>query len=189
MNAPMQVTRVLALLFPALLPAGSRPLAAQDAASSAPWPAAVEDVASVDAIIAAVYDAISGPAGEARDWDRFRSLFVPGARLIPTGRNPEGEEVLRVQTVEEWIARAAPGLEERGFYERELHRVSESYGSIVHAFSTYDSRATEGEEPFARGINSFQLWNDGERWWVVTVLWDSEADGTPIPERYLPDGG
>ena len=47
-------------------------------------PAKPDDVKSIDSIIAATYDVISGPAGD-RDWDRFRSLLIPEARLIPVG--------------------------------------------------------------------------------------------------------
>jgi hypothetical protein len=140
----------------------------------------------VDAIIAALYDVISGPAGKKRDWDRMRSLFYPGARLIPTGRRPNGQHGGRVLTVEEYITSSGPFLEKDGFFEREIGRVSERYGNIVHVFSAYDSKRTEADPaPFARGINSIQLFNDGTRWWVVSVFWESERPDNPIPERYL----
>ena len=119
------------------------------------------DVESVDAIMAAVYDVISGPAGEARDWDRFRSLFRSDAKLIPTGVSPDGALNVRYWAVEEYITNAGGFLEERGFFESELNRVVEGYGNIVHVFSTYDSRWKKDDpEPFARGINSFQLVTD-----------------------------
>ena len=146
-----------------------------------------KDVATMDSIIAAVYDVISGPAGQKRNWDRFRSLFVPGARLIPTGRNPQtGEVASRVRTPEEYITRSAPLLEQNGFFEREISRRTEKFGNIAHLFSTYESRhKAEDEKPFARGINSFQLMNDGKRWWIVTIFWQAEDDKTPLPAEYL----
>ncbi len=157
------------------------------AAQGPPIPtASPADVGSVSAILEAVYDVISGPAGEARDWDRMRSLFVPGARLIPTGRTQAGDARHRVLTLEEYIESSGPFLERNGFFEREIGRVSERYGNIVHAFSAYDSRRTaEDAEPFARGINSFQLWHDGSRWWVVSIFWEAETPENPIPEKYL----
>lgn len=149
-------------------------------------PARPEDVSSVDAIMKAVYDVISGPAGQKRDWDRMRSLFVPGARLIPTGKAQDGKGMARVLTVEEYIQRSGPYLEKNGFFEREIGRVQEQYGNIVHLMSAYDSKnKLEDEKPFARGINSFQLFNDGSRWWVVTIYWQSETPEHPIPERFL----
>lgn len=145
------------------------------------------DVASQDAIIAALYDVISGPAGEKRDWDRMRSLFVEGARLIPTGRGQDGAGRHRVMTVGDYIETSGPFLEGEGFFESELHRVTEQFGQVTHAFSTYESRHTAADaSPFARGINSIQLFDDGTRWWIVSVMWDSERPDNPIPPKYLP---
>ena len=144
------------------------------------------DVATMDAIIAAVYDVISGPAKTTRNWDRFRSLFIPGARLIPTGRRQTGEVGSRVLTPEDYIQRSRPLLERDGFFEREISRRAETFGNIAHVFSTYESRhAKEDAKPFARGINSFQLMNDGLRWWIVTIFWQGEDDKNPLPSKYL----
>ncbi len=144
------------------------------------------DVATIDGIMAAVYDVISGAAGVTRDWDRMRSLFLPGARLIPTGKTAEGQARSRVWSLEEYITNAGPSLERGGFFERELGRVTEQYGSVVHLFSSYESKRTAADAtPFARGVNSFQLWNDGQRWWVVTIFWEGETPANPIPDKYL----
>src|SRR5581483_229165 len=145
------------------------------------------DVKSMDAVLAALYDVISGPAGKKRDWDRFRSLFVPGARLIPAVKPQDGPVVARVLDPEGYVTRSAPFLEKNGFYEREIARKVESFGHIAHVFSTYESRHEASDKtPFARGINSIQLLNDGKRWWIVTVYWDSERPDNPLPQQYLP---
>jgi hypothetical protein len=165
----------------AALGASSRAAAQAPAGPPAANPA---DVASVDAILDALYDVISGPAGQARNWDRFRSLMAPGARLIPTGQRADGTRTMLVWDVEEYITRAGPGLERGGFFEREIGRTSESFGQIVHAFSSYDSKRLPSDPaPFQRGINSIQLRNDGTRWWVVTIFWDSERADNPIPAK------
>ena len=145
-----------------------------------------KDVASMDAIVAAIYDAISGAACQHRDWDRFRSLFVPGARLIPTPMGPDGKVIARVETPDEYVAAVRNGMETNGFYEHEISRTVETFGSISQVFSTYESRRrADDEKPFARGINSIQLLNDGTRWWVVTVYWQGERPNNPIPAAYL----
>ena len=153
-------------------------------------PADPKDVSSPKAIIAAVYDVISGPAGQKRNWDRMRTLFVPDARMIPTGKRPTGEITRRVLTVEDYITNSGPFLEKDGFFEKEIGNKTEQYGNVVHIFSTYESkRAATDEKPFMRGINSFQLWYDGKRWWVITILWQSESKDTPIPEKYITSKG
>jgi hypothetical protein len=156
------------------------------AAPTSSVPARPEDVASIDAIIAALYDVISGPAGQKRDWDRFRSLFTTGARLIPTGRRPDSTRVMRVITPDEYATNIGPQLENGGFFEREIGRRTERFGAVAHVFSAYDSKRTAADTvPFARGINSIQLFNDGKRWFVVTIFWDSERPDNPIPPDIL----
>jgi len=163
------------------------PLASQDStALTAPPPAATADVASIDAIITALYDVISGPAGEARDWNRFRSLFTAGARLIPTRPAATGGTDVRVLDPQGYIDRARPALEGAGFFEREIGRVTEEFGSIAHVFSAYASFQSAGDSvPFQRGINSIQLVKDGDRWRIVTIMWDAERADVTIPDRYL----
>ena len=147
------------------------------------------DVESIDAIIAALYEVISGPAGERRDWNRMRSLFVPEAHLIPTGDSPNGALQVRMLSVEDYVNLAGPGLDRDGFFEREIARMSERFGNIAHAWSTYESRrAPDDPEPFMRGINSIQLMNDGTRWWIVNVFWQAESPQNPLPAEYLPKG-
>ncbi|MEZ0326803.1 MAG: hypothetical protein ACAH95_12950 [Fimbriimonas sp.] len=147
-----------------------------------------EEFDSVDSIVKALYGVISGPAGQKRDWDRMRSLFQPEARMIAVGKNREGVVRKQVLTVEDYIKGSGPFLEERGFFEKEVARRVEQYGNIAHVFSTYESRMkAEDPKPFMRGINSFQLWNDGKRWWVVTVFWQQEDPTTPLPDKYLKD--
>ena len=147
------------------------------------------DVESIDAIIAATYDVISGPAGKQRDWDRERSLFYQGARLMPTatvaGRN-DVELAPQILDVESYIARVEPLFAKSGFYETEIARRVESFGSIAHVWSTYESRRDPSDpEPVMRGINSIQLFNDGTRWWVLSIYWQHESTQQPLPKQYL----
>ena len=149
-------------------------------------------MATIDAIIRAAYDVISGAAGQERDLNRERSLFLPGARLIPTALKPgeraqgEGELAPQLLDVEGYIARVEPYFRENGFYETEIARRTEQFGNIAQAWSTYESRHHPDEaEPFMRGINSFQLFHDGRRWWIVNIYWQHESQNAPIPEKYL----
>jgi hypothetical protein len=144
------------------------------------------DTDSVDTVIHAVYEVISGPAG-ARDWARFKALFAEGGRLIPVRVTPQGGAPT-VLTPEDYEKRAGANFEKNAFYESEVARRLETFGNIAHAFSTYESRRAPGEKPFARGINSFQLVKVGGAWKVMTIFWDSEREGNPLPEKYLSSG-
>ena len=158
------------------------------------------DVASIDAIITAAYDVISGPVGKARDWDRERSLLIPGVRLIPTAKKAGGEDVdlatgrvrpsgglaPHILDVDAYIARVEPYFQKNGFFEKEIARRTEQFGNIAHVWSTYESRHNADDpEPFMRGINSIQLFHDGSRWWIVSIYWQQESTDCPIPEKYL----
>lgn len=165
------------------------PAWAQDAkpAAAAAVPAArPADVASVDAIMAALYDVISGHAGQQRDWGRLRSLFTPEGKMAAVGPRPGGEFALRSMSVDDYIARTSKPFAEAGFFESELARSTDSFGQLVHVFSTYQAKRAPGDaKPFMRGINSVQLYHDGSRWWIVSLLWRAEDDKLALPERYL----
>lgn len=142
------------------------------------------DVSSIDGIIAALYDTISGDAGQARDWERWYDLFVPGAVLSSVVPAASGFE--RVTTDPQAFAvNSGPILVRDGFHETEIHRVTEEFAQIAHVFSTYETRqSAAAPEPLGRGINSFQLMHDGSRWWVVSIYWQLETSEVPIPARY-----
>lgn len=191
----MSLTTIRTILPCALALAGAawQPAVAQDApaparastTATATPTARPADVASMEAIVQAVYDVISGPKGQKRDWDRLRSLFVPGARLIPAHTGKDGITQARVLGVEDYIRLATPVTEKEGFFEREVHRTVERYGHIAQVFSTYESRhAATDAKPFTRGINSIQLLFDGHRWWVVTIYWQGEHPDLPVPKQY-----
>jgi len=156
-------------------------------AATAP-PAAAADVESIDAVLRSVYDVISGPAEKKRDWERFKSLFLPEAKLIPAFIPKDGGGMTyRAWTPEDYINRSGPILERDGFFEQEIHRVVDQFGPVAQVFSTYESRRRlDDPQPFARGINSFQLYFDGNRWWIVNIYWTSERPDLPIPAKYLP---
>ncbi|WP_420316102.1 hypothetical protein [Ekhidna sp.] len=144
-------------------------------------------VQTLDSTIETLYEVISGAAGEKRNWELFKYLFTNDAQLIPSGPNEEGKIGYRVMSPSQYVETSGSWLEENGFFEKEIYRVTESFGSLTHIFSTYESYRSEADEkPFTRGINSIQLMKDKERWWVVNIYWTGERDDNPIPEKYLP---
>jgi hypothetical protein len=171
----------------------------QEEAAPAPPPmAATEDVESLDAIIAALYDVISGekigPEGQnQRDWDRFLSLFHPElGRLIPLRANAQDPENPKWQAMgmapADYVTMGKTWMSSQAFYEKEVHRVEEVFGGIAHVWSTYEGRdAKDAETPMLRGVNSIQAMFDGDRWWILVVAWDAERPDQPLPAKYLPD--
>jgi hypothetical protein len=163
---------------PPAAPQSSPSAASPDLSSHVP-PANPADVQSLDAILAAVYDVISGPAGP-RDWNRFRSLFVPEGRLTSTAKNP-GASAVRLLTVDGYIERAGKYFTTHAFYESAIVNRVQRFGGIAQVFSSYESRNAPNEKPFTRGVNSIQLFHDGSRWWVLSILWDEESPTNPLP--------
>lgn len=164
-------------------------LTAAPASAQEEWaasrPAAGEDVETLDGIIAAFYDVVSGPAGEKRDWARDSTLYLPGVRFVVVSRAEDGSLIARNFDHGTW-AEGSSGALEGGFYEQEIHRATRRFGPIANVFSTYEWRTDEQGPIGGRGINSIQLFHDGERWWITGALWASEEDDLPIPPEYLP---
>lgn len=145
--------------------------------------ASEKDVATIDGIIAALYDVISGSKEDKRDWQRFVDLFDENAQLIfLSDGNPSG---FVSKTAEEYVEIAEASFVKAGFYEQEISRKTERFGRIAHVFSTYEGRRTLDSEPFLRGINSIQLAYNGKRWFIETVFWQAENDNLPLPKKYL----
>lgn len=142
------------------------------------------DVETIDGIVAAFYDVISGPPGEPRQWGRDATLYLEPIFFTPTSEGPDGTP--RATTVDKatWATRADPFLVEEGFVEREIHRLVRRFGNIAQVWSTYEWETAGGET--GRGINGIHLWHDGTRWWITHATWDAERAGNPIPPEFLP---
>jgi hypothetical protein len=188
-----RVPTILAALAASALAAPAEAQTGAPAAQAAPADplAAVpeprpQDVASIDGIVKALYDVISGDAGVKRDWNRFRSLFHPGAKMIPTGKNPRtGVIGARFLAPEDYVKGSGPYLEREGFHEQELVRRVDAFGNIAQVFSSYAARhKLSDDKPFMRGINSIQLFNDGTRWWVTSITWSQEDPAHPLPQAF-----
>jgi hypothetical protein len=131
------------------------------------------DVATLDAILLTFYEAVSGAAGQQRDWDRFRTLFLPEGRLMPIVSFAGGKAGMRFLSTEDFIRRVEPIFATEDFWERESSRKTETFGRFAHVLSFYDSLRSPNGSPFERSANSIQLFNDGSRWWIVNVMWNT----------------
>lgn len=143
-------------------------------------------VQDIDTTIRTLYNVISGEKGETRNWELFKYLFHPNAKLIPTGKNLDGLTNVKFMTPDDYINTSGKWLFDNGFHENEISKKIEIFGPITHVFSTYESfRSKSDERPFMRGINSIQLLYDGNRYWIINIYWASETKENPIPNNYL----
>jgi hypothetical protein len=153
-----------------------------------------EQYHSIDAVLTALYACISGPPG-GQDWERDREIYHPRALLTRT-RIEDGRAVAFAFSYEEFVAATIPLLAGRSFYEVETSREIFSFGQIAQVFSNYEARETpESAEILFRGVNMIHLWNDGigadgrpnGRWWIMSIIWDNERAGMPLPSRWERD--
>ena len=158
------------------------------------WPSAnASDVDTVEHLVGAIYDVISGPAGKPRDWGRFCSLFLPDGRLgviradaPATANQPAHKSDAVFLTPDTYVERDDPYFKTQGFFERSIANRVEEFGNLVHVWSTYESRhAADDPTPFTRGINSIQIIHAQGRYWVANIMWDDERPGLTLPEKYL----
>jgi hypothetical protein len=150
-----------------------------------------EDVASPEAVVRATYDAISRAPGAPFQWDRFRSLFLPEARLIPNTEQTGGR--FTVHTVDSFITWIDEGWkrvigtpQDRGFAESHVAGITEQFGDVAHVFSTYEKHIWNDKNVIGRGINTIQLVRKDGRWWISSIAWDEEPAGGNVPAKYLP---
>jgi len=185
------VLRSSAALFAAFLIALSLPgpVAAQAHVAVPAQAARPADVASIDGILAAFYDVVSGAAGQPRQWGRDRSLYVPDIRFVQTGVDRQGRVTAERMSHQEFVDGSNGQMVKNGFFETEIHRTTQRFGNIAQVMSTYEMRSTAGGPLIGRGINSVQLYWDGSRWWIASVAWDDERDGNQIPAEFGGRGG
>jgi hypothetical protein len=142
------------------------------------------DVSTLDGIITAMYECISGPRGKPGEWDRDRKLHHPRALLVPAKQVP-GRPAAGVMNLDEFIASRGPFVEQNDFYEVEIGRQEFRFGVIAHVLSAYEARTAPapGGTLLGRGVNSIQLMHDGERWWILSTVWDNEREGVKLPRE------
>jgi len=167
---------------PAQQPKGPAKPQAVDVPTIEPRP---EDVATIDGVIKAYYEVISGPTGQPRQWSRDRTLYIPDISFVAMSEDKNGHPRAHIASHQQFVDASNDMLVIEGFYESEIHRSTQKFGNIAHVFSTYESRIKAGGPVIARGINSLELFYDGKRWWIASAVWDDERADNPIPQEYL----
>lgn len=141
-----------------------------------------EDVSSIDGIMKAYYEVVSGPANTPRDIARDLSLHHPKAQVFPLLYNKQGKPELLVFAVKEFHE-WGKSIYDAGFYESEVKREVSQFGHSYQIWSTYETRTTPDGPVVGRGINNIQLYFDGQRFWIISETWDSERPDRAIPQK------
>ncbi len=147
-----------------------------------------ENTSSIENIVSSIYEVVSGKKGEERNWELMKIIFHPDARLIMNYTNKEGEHEIYFYSVEDYISTFREGLKQSDLYEKDVKNQIDVFGNMAQVFSTFKSyKSKTDEEPFKKGMASIQLFNDGERWWVLSMYWKNESEDSKIPSEYLPE--
>jgi hypothetical protein len=145
-----------------------------------------EDVSTVDGIIKAYYEVICGPAGQPRQWGRDATLYIPNVRFILVSEHAGGKVTAESMTHQEFVDDSEASLNGKAFYEREIHRVTQRAGNIVHVFSTSEHSSAPDGPVEGRSVDSLELFYDGTRWWIASVnIWEF-GKNRPLPAEFLP---
>lgn len=141
-----------------------------------------QDVSSIDNIVAASYETISGGVGVPRQWSRDRSLYDPNVRFVSISVNPQSKAIVnRSESHQGFVDGSDAFLVKEGFTERELKHVTKRFGNVATVLSSYEGTVASTEKVVTRGVNIFQLYFDGRRWWILSMVWDEERPDNPLP--------
>lgn len=147
----------------------------------------LEDVSTIDGIVKAYYEVVSGPAGQPRQWDRDATLYIPKVRFVIVSEDATGKSTAESMTHQEFVDMSEASLGGKAFYEHEVHRITQRAGNIAHVFSTAERMSSPEGPVVGRGIDSIELFWDGKRWWITGAnLWDINTSRHPLPAEFLP---
>jgi len=174
----------LAFQTPESFPAAQRAGAAKvEIPKIAPRP---DDVSTIDGMVRAYFEVVSGPAGKDREWGRDATLYVPGIRFLIFAEDKNGNTAVRTLTHQEFVDESEADRAGKAFYEREVHRIAHRAGNVVHVLSTAEQRDSPDGPPRGRSVDSLEMYWDGSRWWITNAnIWE-ETKAHPLPKDFLP---
>jgi hypothetical protein len=145
-----------------------------------------DDVSSIDGMIKAYYEVVSGPAGQPRDWGRDATLYIPGIRFVMIGKNKSGKTDSQSMSHQEFVDGGDASMVVKGFYEHEIHRITHRAGDVAHVLSTSEHTGSPNGPAQGRSIDSLDLYWDGSRWWIASATIWEVAPGDSLPSEFLP---
>lgn len=175
------------LLFPQSAGKPSEPQKPVPHVSIAKIPARAEDVSTLDGIIKAYYDVISGPADQPRQWNRDATLYIPNVRFVIIHEDAAGKTTAESMTHQQFVDTSEASLSGKPFYEHEVHRITHRAGSVAHLLSTSEHMSSPTGPVQGSSVDSLELFFDGKRWWISNAsIWDVASPKHPLPAEFLP---
>jgi hypothetical protein len=145
-----------------------------------------QDVSSIDGLVKAYYEVVSGPAGQPRDWGRDATLYIPGVRFVVFNKDKNGKTTAQSMSHQEFVDASDATMVDKGFYEHEIHRITHRAGDVAHVLSTAENASSPNGVAQGRSIDSLELYWDGKRWWIASAnVWQAGA-GESLPPEFLP---
>jgi hypothetical protein len=146
-----------------------------------------EDVSSIDGMVRAYFEVVSGPAEKKRQWGRDATLYIPGIRFLIFRQDKNGKTSLRTLTHQEFVDESEAAMAGQAFYEREVHRITHRAGNVAHVFCTAEQKHSPDGPVEGRSVDSLEMFWDGSRWWITNAnIWEVESQGHPLPKEFLP---
>lgn len=183
MKTPFLLACTLLLVIP-LAPAAPAAHAA-DKVHVATVPPRAADVGTIDGVVKAYYEVVSGPPGQARDWARDRTLYVANVRFVMVTVGKDGKPSLNVMSHQEYVD-GSDAMLRKGFFEKEIKRETWQWGSLAQVRSSYETRHAPDGPVVGRGVNTLELVHDGTRWWVAAATWQDENPALVLPAPLAP---
>ena len=146
-----------------------------------------EDVSTIDGMVRAYYEVVSGPAEKKREWGRDATLYVPGIRFLIFREDKNGKTSVRTLTHQEFVDESQAAMAGKAFYEREVHRIAHRAGNVAHVFCTAEQAYSPTGPVEGRSIDSLEMYWDGSRWWITNAnIWEVDTKARPLPKEFLP---
>jgi len=136
-----------------------------------------------------LYELVSAPPGE-RHWESVRDLYHPRATMVRTGMDEEGQPFVLAMTFDEYVSNVTKQLDSIEFSESEIRQDVTVFGNVACLVSVYEYRFRSSDMTrHGRGVNFFNLVNEGHGWKIMNIVWDNEREGVSLSAAGLLDPG
>lgn len=137
-----------------------------------------------EGITSKMLEFISCEKGEVKDWNEYRNLFLPLAQKISINDRKEGPSRVRVLNLEEFVRYFSPQYSKYGFNEIVIGLDVNEFNGIANVFQSFHCKTPDGSYE-ARGVNSFQLVYNENRWWIASTMFTNESKDNPLTNELL----